>query len=97
MLYIAWLVVGEKGRKERNGRKMEGMLDVAGLWKERKEWEKDGKNAGRCSIVEGKKGMGVRWRECWTDCGRKERNGRKMEGMLDVVGLWKEEKERKED
>ncbi len=25
--------------------------------KERKEWEEDGRNAGRCMIVEGKKGM----------------------------------------
>jgi hypothetical protein len=35
--------------------------------------------------VEGKKGVGGRWKECRTvrDCGRKESNGRKMEGMLD--------------
>jgi hypothetical protein len=33
--------------------------------KERNEWEEDGRNAGRCRIVEGKKGLGRRWKECW--------------------------------
>ncbi len=71
------------------------MLD--GLWKERKEWEEDGRNAGR--IVEGKKGMGGRWKECGTvqDSGSKEKNGGKMKEMLDGVWLWKERKEWEED
>jgi hypothetical protein len=32
--------------------------------------------------------MGGRWKECWTvwDSGRKVKNGRKMEGMLDGMG-----------
>ncbi len=38
-------------------RKREEMLDGVGLWKERKEWEEDGRNGGRCRIVEGRKGM----------------------------------------
>jgi hypothetical protein len=70
--------VWDSGRKEGNGRKMEGMMDGAGLWKERKEWEEDGRNAAWCRVVKGKKAMGGRWKECWTDCGRKERNGRKI-------------------
>ncbi len=44
-------------------------------------------------IVESKKAMGGRWKECWTDCG----NVKKTEGMLDSVGLWKERKEWEED
>jgi hypothetical protein len=27
------------------------MLYGVGLWKERKEWEGDGRNAGRCRVV----------------------------------------------
>jgi hypothetical protein len=34
--------------------------------KESKEWEEDGRNAGRCRIVEGNKGIGGRWKEWWT-------------------------------
>jgi hypothetical protein len=65
------------------------MLDCAGLWKERKEWEEDGRNVELCRTVEGKKEMGRRLKEFWTvyDCGKQESNGRKMKGMLD--GLWK--------
>ncbi len=75
------------------------MLDSKGLWKERKEWEGDGRNAGRCRIAEGKKGMGGRWKECWTmyDCGRKGKNRRKMEGILDGVALKEERKEWEEN
>ncbi len=43
--------------------------------------------------------MGGRWKECWTvqDCGRKERTGKKMEGMLGGVGFWKRRNEWEED
>ncbi len=39
------------GRKERNLRKMGGMMNGVGLWKERKEWEEDGRNVGRSTVV----------------------------------------------
>jgi hypothetical protein len=42
-----------------------GMLDGVGLWKESKECEEEGRNAGQFRVVEGKKGMGGRSKECW--------------------------------
>jgi hypothetical protein len=70
-------------KERKDGRKMEGMLNCVGLWKERKKWEEDCRNSGQCMIVESKKAMGGRWKECWMDCG----NVKKIEGMLDSVGL----------
>jgi hypothetical protein len=42
--------------------------------------------------VEGKKGMRRRWKECWTvnDCGRKERNGKKIREMVEDVVFWRD-------
>ncbi len=52
-------MVYDCGRKERKGRKIEGMLDGVGFWKERKEREEDGRNAGLCRVVV----MGEGWGE----------------------------------
>ncbi len=57
---------------------MEGMPDGEGLWKERKQWEEDGRNAGR--IVEGRKGMGGRLGNAgWCNT---------VEGKKGVGGRW---------
>jgi hypothetical protein len=45
---------------------MEGMLDGVGLWKARKKWKEDGRNARWCRIMEGKKGTGGRLKKCCT-------------------------------